>query len=47
VVGVVVALELLRTQPGAALNWWYSPRKEGTTFGIAMLGSRAGGHPAR
>ncbi|MDD3981677.1 MAG: M20 family metallo-hydrolase [Spirochaetales bacterium] len=41
VVGVVVALELLRTLPGAALELVVFAEEEGTTFGIAMLGSRA------
>lgn len=41
VVGVVVALEILRTQPGAALELVIFAEEEGTTFGIAMLGSRA------
>jgi len=41
VVGVVVALELLRTQPEAALELVVFAEEEGTTFGIAMLGSRA------
>ena len=41
VVGVVIALELLRTQPGAALELVIFAEEEGTTFGIAMLGSRA------
>jgi len=41
VVGVVVALELLRTQPDAALELVVFAEEEGTTFGIAMAGSRA------
>jgi len=41
VVGVVVALELLRTRPKAALELVIFAEEEGTTFGIAMLGSRA------
>jgi hydantoinase/carbamoylase family amidase len=41
VVGVVVALELLRTQHEAALELVVFAEEEGTTFGIAMLGSRA------
>ena len=41
VVGVVIALELLRTKPGAALELVIFAEEEGTTFGIAMLGSRA------
>ncbi|MDX9826777.1 MAG: M20 family metallo-hydrolase [Spirochaetia bacterium] len=41
VVGVVIALELLRTLPGAALELVLFAEEEGTTFGIAMLGSRA------
>jgi len=41
VVGVVVALELLRTQPGSALELVVFAEEEGTTFGIAMLGSRS------
>lgn len=41
VVGVVVALEILRTRPGAALELVIFAEEEGTTFGIAMLGSRA------
>jgi hydantoinase/carbamoylase family amidase len=41
VVGVVVALELLRTMPGAPIELVAFAEEEGTTFGIAMLGSRA------
>ena len=41
VVGVVVALELLRCRPGAAMELVVFAEEEGTTFGIAMLGSRA------
>ncbi len=41
VVGVVVALELLRTLPDAAVEFVVFAEEEGTTFGIAMLGSRA------
>jgi len=41
VVGVVVALELLRIRPDAALELVIFAEEEGTTFGIAMLGSRA------
>jgi len=41
VVGVVVALELLRTLPDAALELVVFAEEEGTTFGIAMAGSRA------
>lgn len=41
VVGVVVALELLRTLPCAAVELVVFAEEEGTTFGIAMLGSRA------
>jgi allantoate deiminase len=41
VVGVVVALEILRTRPGAALELVVFAEEEGTAFGIAMLGSRA------
>jgi allantoate deiminase len=41
VVGVAVALELLRILPEAALELVVFAEEEGTTFGIAMLGSRA------
>ncbi len=41
VVGVAVALELLRCRPGAALELVVFAEEEGNTFGIAMLGSRA------
>ncbi|HEY9595052.1 MAG TPA: M20 family metallo-hydrolase, partial [Spirochaetia bacterium] len=41
VVGVVVALEILRTHPDAAMELVVFAEEEGTTFGVAMLGSRA------
>ncbi|MCE1196848.1 hydantoinase/carbamoylase family amidase [bacterium] len=41
VVGVVIALELLRTQPEAPVELVVFAEEEGTTLGIAMLGSRA------
>ena len=41
VVGIIVALELLRTLPGAAVELVVFTEEEGTTFGLAMLGSRA------
>ena len=41
VVGVAVALELLRCRPAAAVELVVFAEEEGTTFGIAMLGSRA------
>jgi hydantoinase/carbamoylase family amidase len=41
VVGVVVALEILRTHADAAMELVVFAEEEGTTFGIAMLGSRA------
>ncbi|HEY9055335.1 MAG TPA: M20 family metallo-hydrolase [Rectinemataceae bacterium] len=41
VVGVVIALELLRVLPGTPLELVVFAEEEGTTFGIAMLGSRA------
>ncbi len=41
IVGVVVALELLRTQPEAALELVIFAEEEGTGFGLAMIGSRA------
>ncbi len=41
IVGVVVALEILRANPGAAMELVVFTEEEGTTFGVAMLGSRA------
>lgn len=41
VVGVVVALETLRANPGAAVELVVFAEEEGATFGVAMLGSRA------
>ena len=41
VVGVVVALELLRAAPWAPLELILFAEEEGTTFGLGMLGSKA------
>ncbi|HUI69305.1 MAG TPA: Zn-dependent hydrolase [Spirochaetia bacterium] len=41
VVGVVVALEVLRSAPDAAVELVVFAEEEGTTFGLGMLGSKA------
>lgn len=41
VVGVAVALEVLRAAPGAAVELIVFAEEEGTTFNLGMLGSRA------
>ncbi len=41
VTGVVVALEVLRTLPEAALELIVFAEEEGTTFGMGMMGSRS------
>lgn len=41
VVGVVVALEVLRTAPGAPVELIVFAEEEGTTFSLGMVGSRA------
>ncbi len=41
VVGVIVALEVLRASPGAPMELVVFAEEEGTTFNLGMLGSRA------